>query len=162
MDENTKKKDIIGSVSSISQIDQFFSFTKKYAVFRHTMIIILYLFSSLMITLSVFFRFAVGAEIITLVCIIGTSILIGRMLLQKNASYRFIVYCTAIAGLVFMILAAHFIPSFLIILYSGYTIILMVNFLTIENTLYRGMSPALRMNKKANFEKFGYDKLDEM
>lgn len=160
--ETNRKKDILGNIKSIAQIDQYFSFTKKHAFFRHLAILTLYSFSALMIVLSVFLRLGLGAKVTTIFCITISFLIVGRMVFLKDANYRFIVYCFTVIGIIFMILSAHLLNSVLLILYIAYAVIVMVDFLTIENSLYRGMSPVLRMNKKANFEKFGYDKIDEM
>lgn len=172
------KKDNLTNITKQSQIESYFSFSNPKSKKRNILILIFGIInfpfilwgiiifpSRLFIISTVWKNILVG--VFTVIFILNII-----LFLQKKPSFRFSSYALTIFGMVSLFIpipydeVAHYIIfKSLFYLLWGFVIIVdfifTINYLTIENSKERFMSPMIRKNKMRNFRKLGYDNWED-
>ena len=175
------QKDNITNITSQSQIESYFDFSNTNWKKRHSLLLLFEIFN-----LTIIIAFLISCNLIDIWKITWVSVFIGILITTiilfryKKSSYRYLSYLLVIFGMVFAIYIPFsldipdyiFYPNGAIIEPSNIVFAVMVgiaivdlifllNYLTIEYSRERFMSPMIRKNKMRNFFKFGHDKWED-
>ena len=169
------QKDNITNIKNQNEIDIYFGFSNPASKKRHTRFLIIELYNFLVIIIALFvFPLTVVQRILWISMFTGILILSFLLFRNKKSFYRFLCYIVDIFGLVLVIFIPYYsnfsletieigdvVTISLLVITIIIDAIFLLNYITIEQSRHRFLSPIVRDNKMRNFAHMGQDNWED-
>lgn len=147
-------KDNLTNARSTHDIDAFFDFSKPKTKLTHIWLVSLGILNTV-VSYYIFWMYASITSNATIFSILLGVLVIfaGLLFMKRQPYYRFVVYLIGFIGIVACAFSIQYSGFYWILLIL--TALSLLNFMSIDLSLQRGMTPWVRKNKMTNFSQLG-------